>query len=38
VWRAVGAALKGRTLYAEPVVDQAPYGVGYLVAGWRVRD
>lgn len=38
VWRAVGAALKGRTLHAEPVVDQAPYGVGYLVAGWRVHD
>ena len=32
VWRAVGAALDGRTVDAELVADEAPYGVGYLVA------
>jgi hypothetical protein len=37
VWRAVGAALAGATLEAELLHDEAPFGVGYLVATWRTR-
>jgi hypothetical protein len=36
-WRAVGAALQGREIDAELLYDEAPFGVGYLVATWRVR-
>lgn len=34
VWRAVGAALSGRSITARLHLDAAPYGVGYLVASW----
>jgi hypothetical protein len=34
-WRVVAAAMSGRTYDAELLVDQAPYGVGYLVARWH---
>jgi hypothetical protein len=34
-WRAVGAALAGRPIAARLRYDDAPYGVGYLVADWR---
>ena len=34
VWRAVGAALGGRTVTARLHHDAAPFGVGYLVASW----
>ncbi|SFE59452.1 hypothetical protein [Blastococcus tunisiensis] len=34
VWRAVGAALDGRTISARLHHDAAPFGVGYLVASW----
>jgi hypothetical protein len=34
-WRAVGAALSGRTVEARLRHAEAPYGVGYLVADWR---
>jgi hypothetical protein len=34
VWRAVGAALDGRSITARLHLDTAPYGVGYLVASW----
>jgi len=37
VWRAVGAALDGTILDAALVADEAPYGVGYLVATWVVH-
>jgi hypothetical protein len=37
VWRAVGAALAGAPVRAELRLDAAPFGVGYLVADWRVR-
>jgi hypothetical protein len=33
-WRAVGAALADRTITARLHHDAAPFGVGYLVAGW----
>jgi hypothetical protein len=36
-WRAVGAALAGRPLTATLRYDDAPFGVGYLVADWRAR-
>ncbi|MPQ96367.1 hypothetical protein GB931_00195 [Modestobacter sp. I12A-02628] len=36
-WRAVGAALAGRALAGELLHDEAPFGVGYLVATWRQR-
>jgi hypothetical protein len=36
VWRAVGAALVGRTVTARLHHDAAPFGVGYLVASWAV--
>jgi hypothetical protein len=35
-WRAVGAALAGRPATAALYYDGAPFGVGYLVAGWHV--
>jgi hypothetical protein len=35
-WRAVGAALAGRAVAARLRYDDAPFGVGYLVADWRV--
>ncbi|TQN41945.1 hypothetical protein FHU33_1334 [Blastococcus colisei] len=34
VWRAVGAALDGRSIAAQLHHDAAPFGVGYLVASW----
>jgi hypothetical protein len=34
VWRAVGAALAGRSITARLHLDAAPAGVGYLVASW----
>lgn len=37
VWRAVGAALGGRAVAAELHHDDAPFGVGYLVATWCSR-
>jgi hypothetical protein len=37
VWRAVGAVLAGREVRAQLHFDGAPFGVGYLVADWRVR-
>jgi hypothetical protein len=37
VWRAVGAALAGQPVEAELLHDEAPFGVGYLVATWRTR-
>ena len=33
-WRAVGAALAGRAITARLHYDDAPFGVGYLVADW----
>lgn len=33
-WRAVGTALAGRQVTARLHYDQAPFGVGYLVADW----
>ena len=33
-WRAVGAALAGRAVTARLHYDEAPFGVGYLVADW----
>ena len=35
-WRAVGAALTGREVTARLHYDDAPFGVGYLVADWVV--
>jgi hypothetical protein len=37
VWRAVGAALDSAPVRAELHYDDAPFGVGYLVATWRLR-
>lgn len=37
VWRAVGAALRGREPAAQLRYDDAPFGVAYPVATWRVR-
>ncbi len=37
VWRAVGAALAARPVEARLLCDDAPFGVGYLVATWRTR-
>jgi hypothetical protein len=37
VWRAVGALLAGREVRARLLADEAPYGVGYLVAAWEAR-
>lgn len=34
-WRAVGAALAGRQVTARLHLDDAPFGVGYLVADWH---
>jgi hypothetical protein len=36
VWRALGAALAGRTIAGRLHLDAAPFGVGYLVADWVV--
>lgn len=36
-WRAVGRALAGRDLVGRLHHDEAPFGVGYLVADWAVR-
>ena len=33
-WRAVGTALAGRDVIARLHYDDAPFGVGYLVADW----
>jgi hypothetical protein len=33
-WRVVGAALAGRDVIAQLHYDDAPFGVGYLVADW----
>lgn len=33
-WRAVGAALSGRSFTGRLRYDEAPFGVGYLVADW----
>jgi hypothetical protein len=35
-WRALGRALDGRPVDARLRYDDAPFGVGYLVADWRV--
>jgi hypothetical protein len=35
-WRAVGTALAGRDITARLHYDDAPFGVGYLVADWVV--
>jgi hypothetical protein len=37
VWRAVGALLAGRAVDARLLADEAPFGVGYLVASWTAR-
>ncbi|RFU19317.1 class III extradiol ring-cleavage dioxygenase family protein [Geodermatophilus marinus] len=36
-WRAVGALLAGRPVTARLLADEAPFGVGYLVASWVPR-
>lgn len=36
-WRAVGTALAGRGVTARLHYDDAPFGVGYLVADWFAR-
>ena len=36
-WRAVGSALAGRDVTARLHYDDAPLGVGYLVADWVAR-
>lgn len=35
---AAGVGAAGRRVHAELLYDEAPYGVGYLVACWEVRD
>jgi hypothetical protein len=35
VWRAVGSALAGRRVNGTLHYDDAPFGVGYLVADWQ---
>ena len=35
VWRAVGALLAGRGVTGRLLADEAPFGVGYLVAAWQ---
>jgi hypothetical protein len=35
-WRAVGTALRGAQVAARLRYDDAPFGVGYLVADWAV--
>ncbi len=37
-WTAVGAALSGRGVTARLLLDDAPFGVGYLVADWLLAD
>ena len=36
-WRAVGQVLEGRPVTATLRYDDAPFGVGYLVADWALR-
>ncbi len=36
VWRAVGRALASEEVSAELLAEESPYGVDYLVAGWRL--
>jgi hypothetical protein len=36
-WRAVGALLAGRDVAGGLLLDDAPFGVGYLVASWTAR-
>jgi hypothetical protein len=36
-WRAVGTALAGRPATGRLHYDEAPFGVGYLVADWQLR-
>ncbi|WP_369259130.1 hypothetical protein [Geodermatophilus amargosae] len=36
-WRAVGALLAGREVAGDLLLDDAPFGVGYLVACWTAR-
>lgn len=36
-WRVAGTVLAGRDYAAELLYDEAPYGVGYFVAGWTAR-
>ncbi|WP_448609600.1 hypothetical protein [Geodermatophilus sp. URMC 60] len=36
-WRAVGAVLTGREVSGRLHAHEAPFGVGYLVADWRLR-
>lgn len=36
-WRAVGTAVAGRPVDAQLHYDDAPHGVGYLVADWTVQ-
>ncbi|SEP14795.1 hypothetical protein [Trujillonella endophytica] len=37
VWRAVGGVVAGRAVQAQLRYDDAPFGVGYLVASWTAR-
>ncbi len=37
VWRSVGALLAGRGVTGRLLADEAPFGVGYLVAAWSAR-
>ncbi len=37
VWRSVGTLLAGRDVTARLLADEAPFGVGYLVAAWSAR-
>ncbi|MGY1666956.1 hypothetical protein [Geodermatophilus sp. SYSU D00696] len=37
VWRAVGVLLAGSVVDARLLADEAPFGVGYLVASWQGR-
>ena len=34
-WRVAATAMRGATYAGEVLVDEAPYGVGYVVARWR---
>jgi hypothetical protein len=36
-WQALAGAARGSTWRAELCYDEAPYGVGYLVAAWTLR-
>ncbi len=37
-WRAVGRALTGRAVTARLLLDEAPHGVGHLVADWVLAE